>query len=180
MKTIRKKRCIICKKPFKPSKTTQRVCSYLCAVKHAKDKQQAQVTGLKNFKDSLTNGKKIRMLIESTTKKVHKYIRERDKGKECISCGTSWHPDFEAGHFFNKKQFNGIRFNLDNIHGQCVKCNRFEDGNYAEYSIRLRSRIGDERFDKLNKKAAIAKKVPHTFTLHELKQIQQLINELNL
>lgn len=173
---VRSKKCVVCSKAFKPFKTTQRVCSNLCAIKWAKDKQEAQEKGLKNFKDGLNHSKTLKKLMESTTKKVHKYIRDRDKGKPCASCDAPWTPDFQAGHYFNKKQFNGIRFDLNNIHGQCPKCNLYEEGNYAEYSIRLRARIGEEEFGKLLARANKSKRFPHTWTIHELREIQKNIN----
>jgi len=77
------------------------------------------------------------------------YIRERDKGKPCISCDTPLKGKFDAGHFFSVGAYPNIRFNEDNVHGQCVYCNQHKHGNINEYAIRLPYRIGQERYDNL-------------------------------
>lgn len=77
------------------------------------------------------------------------YIRERDYKKPCISCDKPLIGKFDAGHYFTVGAYPNIRFNEDNVHGQCVECNQHKHGNIAEYSIRLPYRIGQQRYDKL-------------------------------
>ena len=77
------------------------------------------------------------------------YIRERDYKKPCISCDKPLTGKFDAGHYFTVGAYPNIRFNEDNVHGQCVECNQHKHGNIAEYSIRLPYRIGQQRYDKL-------------------------------
>ena len=92
-----------------------------------------------NLKNSKANTKNV----------VHSYVRERDKGKPCISCGANWKPDFQAGHFKKAELYETLRYNLDNIHGQCPRCNLFLDGNVQKYADNLPNRIGKERFEKI-------------------------------
>ena len=80
---------------------------------------------------------------------VNRYIRFRDKDKPCISCGRSLTDKFDAGHYFTVGAYPNLRFNEDNIWGQCVACNQHKHGNISEYTPRLIERIGQERFDKL-------------------------------
>lgn len=34
------------------------------------------------------------------------YIRERDRGLPCITCGTSWTENQQAGHFMSRRHLN--------------------------------------------------------------------------
>ena len=77
------------------------------------------------------------------------YIRERDCGKPCISCDKPLRGKYDAGHYFTVGAYPNIRFDEDNIHGQCVECNQHKHGNITEYAIRLPYRIGQQRYDDL-------------------------------
>ncbi len=183
MKKIRKKKCVVCGESFTPfNTTTQRSCSVTCAIKHAKLKEANKKSGLNEIRNEKFSIESLSKLMKSTEVMVHEYIRLRDKGKPCISCDQKWSSQFQAGHFMNKKQYSMIRFKVDNIHGQCKKCNLFMEGNYNEYQIRLPKRIGEERYQKLVKRAEIASKIPYKWSRSELKEIQKqtriLINEL--
>ena len=57
---------------------------------------------------------------------VNKYIRLRDVGKECISCGTPLVAEqlgggFDVGHYRSRGAAPHLRFYTLNIHGQCKK-----------------------------------------------------------
>jgi hypothetical protein len=77
------------------------------------------------------------------------YIRERDKGDPCISCGTYDAPEWHAGHCYTVAARPDIRYNEDNIHLQCPKCNTYQGGMVGEYKKRVVSKIGQERLDAL-------------------------------
>lgn len=110
--------------------------------------------------------------LENTKQAVHEMVRERDKGKPCISCGTPWNNTFQAGHCFNANNYRSIKFYFLNIHGQCEQCNLYKDGNVTEYLIRLPNRIGQIEFDKLKRLAALDKKINKKYYIEELKQIK--------
>ena len=110
--------------------------------------------------------------MKTTELAVHKFVRERDKGKPCVSCGKPYESSFQAGHLFSRKQYNGLRFDLSNVNGQCEYCNLRLEGNVAEYTLRLPDRIGQERFDKLIKLARLEKQYIKQWTIHELKEIR--------
>ena len=177
MKKVRKKRCVICNESFTPQYTiTQRCCSPKCAIDFAKVKEATKNSQLNDLRNEKVKIESLSILKDSTKNIVHSYIRQRDKGKPCISCGASWRVNFQAGHCFNVKQYNMIRYDLMNIHGQCKKCNLFDEGNYDKYLLNLPKRIGDEMYQKLIKRAKIALRVPYTFTRTELKEIQKATN----
>lgn len=91
-------------------------------------------------------------LIQKAARKFHAYIRERDQGQPCISCGKF--APLQAGHFYSAGHYPALRFNEDNVHGQCKKCNYFLSGNLTEYEKNLRKKIGDDRVEALHLKAA--------------------------
>ena len=95
---------------------------------------------------------KIPKLIAKAVLKFHAFIRKRDQGKPCISCGA--YTTLQAGHFYSAGNYPALRFDEDNVHGQCKRCNYFLSGNLTEYEKNLRERIGNERVEALHLKAA--------------------------
>jgi hypothetical protein len=144
---IKPRRCKICSEVFTPNRPLIPVCSPKCAIEYSKKlkankekkERKIQIEKLKTHKDHLNELQKI----------FNTYIRERDKLKGCISCGAEFKSKFDAGHFFSVGAYPNLRFNLNNVHGQCVHCNQHKHGNISEYSIRLPERIGIEKFEKL-------------------------------
>jgi hypothetical protein len=78
------------------------------------------------------------------------YIRTRDKGKPCVSCDKFLKEnDVNASHYFSVGSSPNLRFNEDNCHSSCIKCNKELHGNTIEYTLRLPNRIGIERYNQL-------------------------------
>jgi len=71
------------------------------------------------------------------------YIRARDAGKGCVSCASK--TPSHAGHYRSVGACPALRFNEDNCHLQCAKCNTHLSGNLIPYRIELIKRIGAER-----------------------------------
>lgn len=122
--------------------------------------------------------RRLPLALEATKKAVHQYIRKRDHGKPCISCGTPFKEDHQAGHYYKSEKYSLLRFDVLNIHGQCVRCNLSLEGNFDEYSLRIGDRIGKENVDYLNKKAREEFKTNHKWDLDELKKIRENIKKL--
>jgi hypothetical protein len=80
---------------------------------------------------------------------VNAYVRQRDAGLPCISCGKPDTGARDAGHFFTVGARPELRFDLDNIHAQCVQCNQHKHGNVAFYRIGLTTKIGEARVARL-------------------------------
>lgn len=108
------------------------------------ERRQKELSSLQRLKTNVTNV-------------VHKYIRLRDKGKPCISCGCDWRDDFQAGHLYKAELYSSLKYNDLNIHGQCQGCNLYRDGNESAYHDWLPDRIGQMRYLKLRELAAIDK-----------------------
>ena len=117
--------------------------------------------------------------IMKTQTIVNKHIRNRDWGKNCVSQDIPFKEDFEAGHLFNKKNYNAIRFDLDNINGQSIYANRYLEGDFDNYLLNLEKRIGKARVEALKEKAHRCKSEIKKWTFHELKEIQKNIKEIS-
>ncbi len=91
---------------------------------------------------------------------------------ECISCGYKGYyikDKIQAGHFFQARNYPAVRYNLDNIHGQCSKCNLALHGNVYRYYLKLKQKIGQKRIDEVNQKADEGLKITVDYML-EIKQ----------
>ena len=103
--------------------------------------------------------KKLSQLIKIAQKHFNSYVRSRDSFDgyfRCISCNeikpTS---KMHAGHFYSVGNYQSVRFDLDNCHGQCHKCNTFLHGNLIPYRENLIKKIGSERFEQLEQLARL-------------------------
>lgn len=157
MKEIKPKKCAVCGEEFIPFRTTQKVCGTTCAISLGKSKvqkqnQKAWQKEKKIMKEKLKTHKD---WLQDLQKVFNEFIRERDKGLPCISCGTlSKNIQYAAGHFWTVKGFPNVRFDEDNVNLQCnAHCNMFLAGNINEYRPRLIEKIGIERFDALEFRA---------------------------
>ena len=138
---------IECKKKFDKIRANQLVCSYSCASAYTK-----QLRDKKEKKEWTARKKKVAEELKTNSDHrkelqilVNKFIRLRDKDKGCISCGQSLNTKFDAGHFRSVGSCPELRFNEENIHGQCVYCNQHLHGNLIQYRKRLIDRIGLEK-----------------------------------
>ena len=110
--------------------------------------------------------------FEAEAKRVfQKWIRKRDEGKPCISCGNYNPKQFDAGHFKKAEIYSGVIFDERNVHSQCSKCNRFLGGNELEYRAGLVNRFGEVFVLQLE--ADAIKLRNYKYTKEELKEIKE-------
>lgn len=178
MKKIYPRKCVNCKERFKPQQNTQICCSPWCAVEYVRNKKTKEKKELEKAFEAEKEKKGIRGALEVTKKVVHSYVRERDKGKPCVSCGAPWNTDFQAGHHYKAETFTTLKFNLANIHGQCVRCNIFLEGNFDNYALLLPNRIGQDKYNELVRLANIDKQFSKVWNLANLKEIRDEIKKL--
>jgi hypothetical protein len=88
-------------------------------------------------------------LLEKVQKLVNQYVRIRDEGKPCISCGSN--AANQAGHYIPVNKSSFLRFDERNIHLQCAGCNCWGHGNQVSYRIELRKKLGDFELEKLER-----------------------------
>lgn len=166
------KKCRICKAEFKPFNSLHVACSPGCALqiarkalnKDAKEKAKEQRKWVREQKQRLkTKGEHTREAQQA----FNAYIRERDRNRPCISCGTYTAGQFHAGHYRTTKAAPELRFEELNCHKQCAQCNNFDSGNIVEYRISLVQRLGQEAVDWLE-----GPHDPKRYTIDDLKAIK--------
>jgi len=149
---FKEKICKSCAGTFKAYKSTAQVCSTKCAIDYAEVKRKAAEKREWNKRKQKLNAEleTIQVLVKKAQAVFNTWIRERDCERTCISCGTQLNDKYDAGHYHNANNHWSVRFNEDNVHGQCVKCNQHLSGNLINYRKGLLTRIGPERLAKLD------------------------------
>ena len=92
-------------------------------------------------------------LVAKATRHFNAYIRERDGRLPCITCKQYRY--LQAGHFYSAGKYPRLRFNEDNVNGQCIPCNYYGSGDLLNYRNRLIEKIGIERVAALDDVAMI-------------------------
>ncbi len=148
MQKVYQRKCVSCKDKFTPQNNTQICCSPKCAIDYMKSKKANDWQKEKKvLKEKLMTKSDYLNICQ---KVFNTYIRTRDKGKPCVSCDKFLKEnDVNASHYFSVGSSPNLRFNENNCHSSCIKCNKELHGNIAEYTIRLPKRIGIENFNKL-------------------------------
>jgi hypothetical protein len=142
-KPRRTTRCKICTKPFFRRSITHKVCGPECAVALTKlEREQQEARERRAARQALKTRSD---WLREAQAAFNAYIRERDAGQPCISCGRYHQGAHDAGHYRSVGAMPALRFNEDNVHRQCVPCNQHKSGNVLEYRLGLIARIGAER-----------------------------------
>ena len=161
-------------------------CSFESAVQYASRNKHkgAEIARKEQKKKDVKRKKELKSAsdyIKEAQAAVNKYIRLRDRDKPCVSCGTKSVSVFggykgaggwDAGHYRSRGSASHLRFNLLNIHKQCVKCNRFNSGNAVDYRIRLIKRIGEDNVIRLENNNN-----PRRFSIEYLQRVKAIFNK---
>ena len=107
----------------------------------------------------------------------NRYIRIRDEGKPCVSCGNPLigksnyltGSAIDASHYRSRGAASHLKFNVFNVHSACTRCNRQLSGNAVEFRIRLIERIGLERVERLE-----SDNEPRRFDIPYLQRIKSI------
>lgn len=185
-KPLKAKKCRVCPTMFTPRTGTQVVCSWMCSIEYtrqqkakreAKDKQADR----KATRERLKEIEPLPKLRKRAQTVFNAFIRARDDGLPCISCGRL-HVEYtvggqwDCGHFLSVGSHPELRFNEDNANRQCKSCNA-GSGKYARkertvaqnYEINLIQRIGQEAVDRL--------RGPHAANHYTREDYQRIIAE---
>lgn len=160
-------------KPIKRTGIKQK--TYLEA-KLAIENKRKDTTATKKAKAAIGPSKRpIPKLKAEADKWFSQYIRYRDgrythaRGweTECITCNR-WLPlkQMQAGHFVTRA-INDLRFDEENVNGQCLKCNVFGAGEQYKYSVAVDIKYGEGTATALMSRRSIL----HKFTRQELEEI---------
>jgi len=140
-------------------------------VKNATIKATKTRRDLEVAKSEYKGKKSLEWLKVNIRNKCHEFIKLRDKGRSCISCGVSWHKDFHAGHYKKAELYSSLKYAEENINGQCERCNMHLDGNEKGYREGLINRYSRGFLDLLDSKALLDKKLDFKWDREELKKI---------
>ena len=148
------KTCKICKSKYAARNSLQRVCSVECALidtqkKREKKAAQANAAEIKKTRERLDKLKSTSQVASEVQRVFNEYIRLRDYGLPCIACGKEWGYTQHASHYIPSGRNSALRFNEDNVHGGCDRCNTHLSGNLIQYRIGLVEKIGEDKVREL-------------------------------
>ena len=148
----RTRKCALktCRQPFQPRNMTHKVFSPECGLELARiERERADKA---NTRERLAKLKTRTEYANDTQKAVNLYVKWRDWGKPCVSCGRPHNPEVarDASHLKSRGANSALRFHLWNLNMACVQCNMSNSGTIAEYYPRLIERIGQEKVDYLH------------------------------
>ena len=109
-------------------------------------------------------------LKREVQKACHRYVRQRDRHKPCISCGAEWHSGFQAGHYYKAELYSLLKYLEANIHGQCPKCNIYDEGALNGFRLGLILRYGEDYVEALDELAMQCKQTKHKWDRIELRE----------
>lgn len=177
-----KAKCRYCGERFPKEGMKKAPLGYFCSYKHAalhgieksrKAKERQQKKEIRQKKEALKTKSD---WVKEAQKAVNRYIRARDRFKNCISCGVPFRVkyggSYDAGHYRSRGAAGHLRFNLLNIAGQCVRCNRDLSGNAVEFRKGLIERIGKKRVERIEYDNST-----RSFTVDYLKRLKKIFNK---
>lgn len=166
------KTCKSCKEKFTPERQMQTTCSYRCAIEYARYLQDKKAKAKKTearvaIREFKKNDKPV--LLQLAQKLVNQFIRMRDKGKPCISCGHDFTKGRQehCGHYIARSKSSLLRFNERNLNTQCNICNDHLSGNIGEYRLGLIQKVGLDEVEFLEANKTALK----TWTVEELQEV---------
>ncbi|WP_032137135.1 recombination protein NinG [Kingella negevensis] len=155
------RQCKVCQQEFVKQQPLQVVCSLKCAIEYTKrqNAKKAEKDLAQRRKAERERAKMKRRELETVPELIKKaqavfnrFIRLRDKGKPCISCGKplGFAPNsYDAGHYRSVGSASHLRFDEANAHGQCKHCNNYLSGNVVNYRKGLIERVGLAEVERL-------------------------------
>ncbi|AIG00912.1 recombination protein NinG [Pseudomonas fluorescens] len=156
-KPAKPKKCRVatCRASFVPQRLGQAVCSPKCAlatveVQKAKEKKSLAQAGRRDIKVRKEAMKSRADHLKDTQHAFNAWIRQRDIGQPCISCGTTADVQYCAGHYRTTAAAPELRFEPLNVNLQCNRnCNMGKSGNLLGYRPGLIKKIGIEAVEWL-------------------------------
>ncbi len=148
-------------------------CSIDCAVSWSKlQADKAKAKKQKEFNAETRQRKQKLKTRQEWLKEAqtvfNKFIRLRDEGLPCVSCGRPDGNDHQrhASHYKSRGAHPELALNEFNCHASCATCNNFLSGNLVPYRVELIKRIGLEKVEWLE-----GKHDPLKLTVEEIKEL---------
>lgn len=153
-RTLKPKKCRICARTFTPISSMSKVCSVPCSLEWARrlavqKLARARREERKSLREALEKAKTRGTHLRELQAAFNAWIRARDAGRPCISCGRHHEGRWHAGHYRSVGSEPSLRFEPDNVHLQCAPCNLHLSGNLIPYRVNLLKKIGAARVEWL-------------------------------
>ena len=110
------------------------------------DKQTEMVEAASHRKRKL-EVKPLRYWMKRAQSAVNRYVRIRDRGLPCISCGRHHNGQYHAGHYRSVAACSSMRFYTLNINKQCSVCNTHLSSNAIQYRLALIKKYGAKKVE---------------------------------
>ena len=161
------KKCKECETIFTPFRTTDRLCFVCTKTRQAiKNLEKIKKVHKKVLKEQIMT---LQDYFKIAQQHFNRYINLRDKDNVCISCQKRINGVTHASHYYSAGTHTNVRFDENNVHSSCYKCNVQLSGNLIEYGIHLENKIGVDEFTMLRERAYITRK----YTKDELKELAE-------
>ena len=145
-------RCKNCKDKFDPVHFNQKFC-FKDECKSVWIETEKEKQWRKEKKARVKELETVQQLFGVAQKVFNTFIRLRDKGQPCISCGKPLGSKYDCGHYHSSGGHKNVTFDEYNCHAQCVYCNQHLHGNLLNYQIGIAKRIGADQLIELNGRA---------------------------
>lgn len=157
---VKQPRPKMCKNPacgisFQPQRLGQAVCSPACAlaIKDVNQQKARKSLALVERREIKVRKEKLKSRadhLKDTQQAFNAWVRARDAGQPCISCGTTADVQYCAGHYRTTAAAPELRFEPLNVNLQCNRnCNMGKSGNLLGYRPGLIKKIGIEAVEWL-------------------------------
>lgn len=171
----RTRKCQICRTEYKPFSSWQKLCGNAdCAVawaeKEGKKRERKTLAERKvafrkeraEHRAKKEAAKTRSTWIKEAQRAFNSYIRARDTDMPCISCGALLGDNAiggasDCGHYRSVGSAPQLRFDPDNAHAQCKKCNRYLGGRVVDYRMGLLERVGLAVVERLEADQSVKK-----------------------
>ena len=161
-----------CRKKFMPRNSLQVAATPECALviarkRREKDEAQAKKVERQATREAKEKIKSRRDWMNEAQAAVNAYVRARDEGKPCISCGRHHQGQNHAGHYLSRGAHPELALDTRNLNLQCQPCNTHLSGNQINYRKGLIQRYGPELVEWLE-----GPHEPKRYTIDDLKRIR--------
>lgn len=171
---MRKKKCRVCGEKFQPVRAIQPTCdSFDCKLAYAvnvaeKNAAKGRAEYRKSLRDAKAKAKPRSKYTAEAQAAFNRWVRIRDSGQPCISCGRHHQGQHHAGHYRTTKAAPELRFDEWNVNLQCQPCNTHLSGNIIEYRKGLLAKYGLSVVEYLE-----GPHEPKKYTIEELIEIKK-------
>jgi len=178
------KKCKICKEPFEPVRQLQPTCEkYECMVAYTEkhlQKRQKEKTKQHNKDRKAFNESDKSFLKRNAQMLINKYARLRDyneNGLRCVTCDSKTGKR-DGGHFLPTSGYSAIRYNTNQIHQQCVKCNQYQGGMPKEYRLFMIEKYGTEYVENLEAQKGVLRSYDVAYYQKLIRVVRKKIKKL--